>query len=305
MDNVMIKSYGTPEELEMIEEICKAEGLEGEFDEKGEMFFEEDYTFGRGDIDSFVRKIISRVPSSKLYLKVYYNDDVSGQDRYSVAEYDTEKLVYKGTGWYYPPVDKDNLHLEDDEDGFVDEFTYCGYHYMWRKGYEKPEVLDDEEGDGFEWYGKKYKWDYIEETVIKGASEVKIKAIADNVSELNDFGALLLAHMPLEIGFDDIHSYFEGEFGNRSGKVLIDIIRYDIDKAEVDKFAESIGIVMPDSKYVVLADFKDGDSYKYVYMDDKILCGRKTGEDEYERTDMNMMTEDEKKAVVFDESDYG
>ena len=210
MDRYMIKSYGTPEELRMIEEVCKAEGLDDEFDENGEMNSVEDYTFGRCDIESFVKKIISKVPGAKLFVEVSYNDDVSGQDRFSRAEYDTEKLVYKNTGWYYPPINRE--YIDYKEDRFKDEFDYNGCRYVWRRGYKRPEEQHEECGDGFEWYGKKYKWDYVEETLIKGVSEVKITAIAENVSEFDDFGALLLAKLPLEVGFEDIQSNFQEKF---------------------------------------------------------------------------------------------
>ena len=305
MDRYMIKSYGTPEELKLIEEVCKDEGLMDKFDENGEMSSSEDYTFGRRDIDSFVRRIISIAPDAKLFMEISYNDDVSGQDRFSLAEYDTEKLVYKDTGWYYPPIDIDYLCYEDEEDEFEDEYTTSGgYHYVWRKGYPRPDEQIEEGGDGFEWYGKMYKWDYVEETVIKGVSEVKIKAIADNVSEVEDFGALLLAHLPIEIGFDDIKTYFQGEIGNRTGTIVIETIKHGIGKTEVDKFAESLGVVMPDSRYVVYADFKDGDSYKYVRMDGEFLCGREIERDnKYERAEITLMTEEEKKKCMFDENE--
>lgn len=49
---------GTPDELKKIEELCKAEGIMGEFDSNGVMDIGEDYTFCREDVDDFMIKLM-------------------------------------------------------------------------------------------------------------------------------------------------------------------------------------------------------------------------------------------------------
>ncbi len=164
MDVGTIKACGTPEELKKIEELCKAEGISGEFDANGVMDIGEDYTFCREDVDDFMIKLISAVPNAKIIIDVSYNDDVSDEVRFSLAEYDTEKMIYKDTYWYDSPVVEEDWWFEEEE--YEDEFTYLRDRYMWRAGAGRPDEQDEEDGDGFIWYGKKYKWDFIKETVI-------------------------------------------------------------------------------------------------------------------------------------------
>ena len=159
-----------------------------------------------------------------------------------------------------------------------------GWAYPDEDGYDEKSEGDSEE-----------EWDYTEKTIIEGETEVKIQAIVANVTEQEGFGALLLANLPLDIDpFSDARADFQGN----EGRISISTVRFVTDKSEVDNFAESLGIIMPDSVYVVVAEFNRLETFKYSYDNGKIVCEKEISEDVYEEAEMVTLTVDQKEAIL-------
>ena len=162
------------------------------------------------------------------------------------------------------------------------------------------ESEDEEESEEFNWFGPKYKepkeWDYVDVIDIAGKKEVNVTAAIVNDIKSKDFEAFLMANIPLEIDkFTDVNAYSKD-----GSNIVISVIRFVSSKDEVDNFAEALGIVMPHSNYVVFANFKDGDAYKYTFEEGKIICEKEIGEKEYTKADMIYMTDEQKNELLAD-----
>lgn len=273
MTSYGIKVTGTQEECRIVEEVFEKLGFGGDLNENGEINVDEDYAFGIiNEVEAAARALVSAVPNAIILFRGYIEDERSGELQDFEIEYDKEKITVKYSDWETPDYESED--------------------------WEEVDSGQTEISEKFSWFGKTYKspesWDNEYSIVVAGQSEVQINAVAVNVSEKEDFGSLLLADLPLEIGMTDIDADFSGD-----GKVSIFVMRYVAEKSEIDNFAEALSVVLPNSKLTVIAEFKDADEYKYTYENGDLKCEIKVG-DKYEKTDMTYMTEEQKAGIMME-----